>query len=108
MRTLEFNVKGQIIEKDSSCDFGGLVAGTSGYLKAKFNFSSSWDGCTKVVGFYTKNGEELEPCALSPENTCEIPASALKRHEFHIRVYGARHGRLITTRPVIIRQYGGI
>lgn len=108
MRTLSFIVKNQIIERDPSCDFSGLVAGTSGYLDAKFSFSSDWDGCTKVVGFSTKNGKEFAPCVLSNGNTCHIPDEALEYHEFNIKVYGKKKGCKITTRPISIKQYGGI
>jgi hypothetical protein len=108
LRTLCFNVKKQIIERDASCDFSGLVAGTSGYLDAKFSFSADWDGCSKVVGFFSKSGKEFEPCILSNENTCHIPEEALEYHEFEIRVYGKRENCLITTRPITIKQYGGI
>ena len=33
MRTLEFNVNGQILEKSKDCDFENIVAGSKGYLK---------------------------------------------------------------------------
>ena len=108
MRTLVFTVKNQIIQRDISCDFSGLVAGTSGYLKAKFTFSESWNGCAKVVGFFLKNGEELPPCTLSNDNTCVIPTEALKHHEFSIVLYGKNKSYTITTRPITIKQYGGI
>lgn len=108
MRTLVFNVKNQIIQKDHSCDFSGLVAGTTGYLKARFLFSEDWNGCAKVVGFFSKNDEEFPPCVLNEDNTCMIPDEALKYHEFKIRVYGRNNDYTITTRPITIKQYGGI
>jgi hypothetical protein len=84
-----------------------LVAGTSGYLFAKFVFSRDWDGCEKVVGFSTKYGVEFTPQILSADNTCVIPEEALKYHEFKIKVYGKRSGVVITTKPIIVTQYGG-
>ena len=109
MRILSFNVKKQIIERDPSCDFSGLVAGTDGYIDAVFSFSTDWDGCTKVVGFFSKGGEEeFEPCVLTKDNTCHIPKEALAYHEFEIKIYGKKEGCFITTRPIIIKQYGGI
>ena len=107
-RALVFNVKNQTITKDPSCDFSGLVAESSGYLEAKFNFSEDWDGCVKVVGFFAKDGKEFPPCALSKDNICNIPDEAVMYHEFDIRVYGRRNGYFITTRPITIKQYGGI
>ena len=41
MRTLEFEVKRQTLEKKEGSDFSGLVAGTDGYLQAKFLFKGN-------------------------------------------------------------------
>ena len=108
MRTLVFNVKKQIIERAQSCDFSGLVAGTSGYLRAKFLFSDDWDGCAKVAGFFSKDGKEFPPCVLDNNNICNIPEEALQYHEFKIRLYGKRNGYTITTQKIGIKQHGGI
>ena len=108
MRTLVFNVKNQIIQRDNSCDFSGLVAGTTGYLRAKFTFSEDWVGCAKVAGFFLKDGTEFSPCVLDSDNSCIIPEDILKYHEFNIRLYGKKNGYVITTRPISIKQYGGI
>ena len=97
-----------MIEKSSSCDFSGLVAGTSGYLQARFVFSEEWSGFSKVVGFFSKDGVEFPPAVLRKDNTCCIPSEALAHHEFNIVVYGKNRGVLITTRPVTIKQHGGI
>ena len=108
MRTLVFNVKKQIIERDQSCDFSGLVAGTSGYLKAKFLFSAAWDNCAKVAGFFSKDDKEFPPCELDKNNSCMIPEEALKQHEFKIKLYGKRDGYSIMTNSITIKQHGGI
>jgi hypothetical protein len=91
------------LEKDSSCDFSGLVAGTSGYLKAKFVFSKEWNGFVKVAGFLSKDDKEFPPCVLSNENECYIPTEALKYHEFKIVLYGKKNNITITTRPIIVK-----
>ena len=108
MRILSFNVKNQTIEKDPSCDFSGLVAGSKGYLAVRFTFSDDWDRCSKVVGFFAKNGKEFPPCILLEDNVCRVPDGATAYHEFSMKVYGKRNGCVITTRPIVIRQYGGI
>lgn len=108
LRTLVFNVKGQMIEKSMSCDFSGLVAGTDGYLKAKFIFSKEWDGFAKVAQFLSKDDNELPPRIISIDGECDIPKEASERHEFKVRVYGKKNGATITTRPISIKQYGGI
>ncbi len=38
MRILKFIVNKQKIRPDPTCDFSGLIKGTSGYLKASFSF----------------------------------------------------------------------
>jgi hypothetical protein len=103
-----FNVKNQIIQKEPSCDFSGLVAGTSGYLRAKFILSDAWNNCAKVAGFFSKSGEEFTPCVLDEDNSCEIPSEALERHEFMIKLYGRKKDYTITTQPITIKQYGGV
>ena len=105
MKIVVFNVDGQTIRRADPRDL--LVAGTSGYLFAKFVFSKDWDGCEKVAGFSTKHGVEFAPQRLSANNTCMIPEEALKYHEFKIKVYGKRRGVVITTKPIIVTQHGG-
>lgn len=105
MKTVVFNVNGQSIYRDDPLDV--LVAGSCGYLKAKFVFSNDWEGCEKVAGFFSKYGVEFEPQRLSNDNTCIIPEEALEYHEFKLRLYGRKQGVTITTRPITITQYGG-
>lgn len=108
MRTLVFNVKGQTIYPNSLSDIGGLVAGTSGYIKAKFLFSEDWINCAKVVAFHSIDGKELEPKPLDIEGCCYIPSEVLEYHEFDMKVLGKGNGDyIITTRPIRIKQYGG-
>lgn len=107
MRTLKFIVRNQIIEQDPRCDFSGLVPGTEDYLKAEFSFSSEWNGCTKVVAFSSMMGEEYEPQLLQDGKSCIIPAEALERRAFKIRVLGKRDSFRITTDKVIVHQNGG-
>ena len=107
MRTLKFIVNNQIIEQDPRCDFSGLVPGTEDYLKAEFSFSSEWNGCTKVVAFYSMMGDEYEPRLLKDGKSCIIPAEALERRSFKIRVLGKRDKFRITTDKVVVHQNGG-
>lgn len=108
MRTLQFIVKGQEIYPNKQKDISGLVAGTSGYLRAKFSFSQDWNDCVKVCGFSSKSGIEFEPKQLDADNSCIIPKEALEYHEFEIRLYGKNKKYTITTRPIKIKQYGGV
>ena len=107
MRTLQFNVDGQILTPSPECDFKDLVPGTEGYLQAGFSFSSDWDGCAKVVGFWSMMGKEFEPQVLSDEDICIIPADVLKRKEFKMQVLGKREKYTITTNKLTVSQDGG-
>lgn len=107
MRTLKFIVNDQIITEDPNCDFNGLVPGTEGYLKAEFSFSSEWNGTVKVASFYSQMGTEYPPQILEDGRTCIIPAEALKRRVFKVKVLGKRNGLKIETNRVVVRQNGG-
>ena len=58
MRVLKFDANGQKLKKESSCDFSGIVPGTSGYLKASFSFSAEWTGMVKVAEFRKLTSDE--------------------------------------------------
>lgn len=108
MRTLKFIVDQQIVKKDPSCDFSGLIVGTVGYLKAQFVFSKEWNNCVKVVGFYSANGEEYPPQALDETGSCYIPEKALKKQVFKLQVFGKRNGYFILTNKIEVKQDGGL
>lgn len=102
-RTLEFDVKGQRLTRRRSCDFSGIVAGSVGYLRAKFYFSlSEWFGCTKAARFWY-DGHEYA-VLLDKDNSCEIPEEALKGSKFEVSVLGAKAGYRIDTSKVKVKQ----
>lgn len=107
MRTLKFIVDEQIIKKDPNCDFSNIIPGTEGYLQAEFSFSPEWNDCVKVVAFYTTLGRECSPQVLEDGKTCMIPAEALTRKAFLIRVLGKHKNLKLTTNRVIVTQDGG-
>lgn len=107
MRTLKFIVDGQVITPVPECDFGGLVPGTDGYLKAEFSFSPEWQGCNKVAAFYSALGKEYSPLVLKDGRTCVIPTEALKKRVFKIKIFGSNGKTTIQTNKVTIRQNGG-
>lgn len=107
MRTLKFIVNKQIIEKDPSCDFSGLVPGTSGYLRAEFSFSPEWDGCAKVAKFHYKKDEF--PPQIIENGVCMIPVEAAELKAFKISVLGkGKKGYKISSNDVTVFQDGGI
>lgn len=107
MRTLRFIVDKQIIKPDPKCDFTGLIPGTAGYLQAEFIFSSEWRGCNKVAAFYSRLGKEYPPQALDANNSCVIPAEALSKSAFAVRVIGQRNDLRLTTNKTVVCQNGG-
>lgn len=101
MKILDFNVVGQTITRDPLCDFSGLVAGSCGYLRARFHFSNDWTGCKKVAIFSGRG--EPRPVPLV-HNVCEIPAEALTGATVRVRVVGRRPGFALSTETVSFPQ----
>lgn len=90
MRVLEFDVNRQKITKTKGCDFKHLVAGSVGYLKAKFNFSNNgnaWAGCAKAASFWKDDKEYA--VLLDANNCCNIPDEVADGRVFYVSVTGA-------------------
>lgn len=107
MRTLKFIVDKQIITKDPTCDFEGLIPGTAGYLQAEFSFSSEWAGTAKVAAFYSPMGKELTPRILTDGKTCMIPADVTKLGAFQVKVFGQKGDYRIESNKILVKQNGG-
>ena len=101
MRILEFIASGQALKQAPACDFTGIVAGSRGYLRARFQFSREWAGCKKVAVFISKGQEHPVPLEL---NMCEIPAEALTGSAVQVYVAGRRPGYQITTNVAAFPQ----
>ena len=104
MRTLKFNVDDLIITADEACDFTNLVPGSAGYLKAVFSFSPLWDDCVKVASFWSVMGEEFPAQVLDENNSCVIPAEALKNRVFKVQVLGKGNKIRLKTNKVSVEQ----
>lgn len=108
MRTLKFNVDGLSITPNPDCDFSGLVPGSEGYLKAEFIFSQEWTDLTKAAAFFSVLGKEYTPKLLEDGKSCIIPAEALAKRKFKIRVIGqGKDGNKLITNKVTVSQNGG-
>ncbi len=107
MRTLKFIVKDQILERDPSCNFEGLVPGSQKYLKASFSFSPEWDGYTKVAAFYSALGKEYPPQILKDGYSCTIPAEVLKRRIVKVQIIGKKDATVVKTNKIAVEQNGG-
>lgn len=102
-RILEFDIDKQRLTRKRDCDFSGLVAGSVGYLKVKFNFSAEWDGCAKVVDFKTAE-EKPYPVKLDEDNTCKVPPEVLKGDRFYVSVIGGKRDYRIRTNTIRVKQ----
>lgn len=104
MRVLKFIVEGQIIKKDSSCNFDNLVAGTKNYLYASFAFTDEWNGRKKAATFW-KLGREY-PVALYGDGKimCKIPDEVVRKGNFDVGVAGMDGDEFITTDTVTVEQ----
>lgn len=103
MRTLEFKVRGQRLLKKRTCNFAGLVAGSVGYLRAKFEFSEEWNDCSiKIARFWIGEKEYAE--VVDENNTCHIPDQVLASGTFQVSVLGACSDYKIKTNKTTIRQ----
>lgn len=102
-RILEFTVDRQRITRKKGCDFSHIVAGSAGYLKAKFYFAhSEWEGCKKAASFWV-NGEESAEL-LDETDTCLIPTEVLVGDRFSVSVTGVRPEFKIVTNKIKVRQ----
>lgn len=106
MRTLRFIVRDQIIEKDPTCDFSGLVPGSVGYLQAEFIFSPEWKGFAKVATFFSSLGKEYTPAMLKDGRTCIIPFEALQKRTIKIQIIGRKEDMIMKTNKVTVFQSG--
>ena len=106
MRVLRFIVDGQTISQDPACDFSGLVPGTEGYLRAEFQFSSDWEGSTRVASFFSSLGKEYKPQILEKGVSCVIPVEALAKSIFKVQVIGRKGDVKLRTNKVIVYQKG--
>lgn len=103
-RILKFKVKKQQLTRDRSCDFSNIVAGSVGYLRARFYLSSEWDGCKKVASFWAEENGEEYAVFLDENNSCLIPTEALTNGYFYVRVTGAKAGYKLMTNKIGVKQ----
>lgn len=104
MRILEFNVRKQRLIKKQDCSFGGLVAGSVGYLYTEFHFlDSEWVNCpNKIARFWI--GDSEHALRLDDSNRCLIPQEVLTGDKFEVSVLGVAPGYKIETNRISVRQ----
>lgn len=106
MRTLDFVVKDQRLTRDRKCDFSGIVAGSSKYLRARFKFdTNAYDGCIVIASFWSKNDTE-HAAYVDDSGMCTIPTDALQGDSFKVSITGYDSSRQykIKTNRVKVKQ----
>lgn len=104
MRDLNFEVNGQALRKVG--DFSGIVRGTKGYLRCRFEFKDSdWNNLTCLAVFESTGKESA--VLIQKDRTCQVPDEITDDAYFKIRVVGA-HGKTkqIITNKELITQGG--
>ena len=102
-RILEFEVNKQRLTKTRDCDFTNIVAGSIGYLKAKFYFSQNeWRDCRKAASFWIDNEEHV--VLLDEFDICIIPQEVLAQDRFSVSVTGVRSDYRILTNKTKVKQ----
>ncbi len=107
MKTLKLIVEGQMLKLDPTCDLDDLVPGTENYVRLEFSFSSEWKTLQKVAGFYSMLGTEYEPKLLTDGYSCMVPAEALKKRAFKVKIGGVNNETKLITNKLVITQNGG-
>lgn len=103
MRTIEFKVSRQKLT-DISSDRSPIRAGSKGYLRASFVFTSDWDGMTKAVSFFDKY--DNEHAYILHDNVINVPDDVTDGSLFRIQVTGKDGNVLIKTNKLAILQKG--
>ena len=104
MRVLRFDINRQLLKPAQECDFSGIVRGTAGYLYARFDFDSEWNGCKKAASFFAVDGQERAVPIIN--GMCEIPPETLGGRFFEVSIKGVRKDFVITTNRLVVRQEG--
>lgn len=102
MRVLEFVVKQQRLMRKVDCDFSHIVAGSAGYLQAKFYFSPEWSNHKKAASFWMDGKESA--VLLDENDSCIIPTEVLTEKIFEVSVTGANDNDVVPTTKVKVKQ----
>lgn len=101
MKTINFKVNGQRLSLENGLR-GRVLAGTKGYLVAKFTFSEDWDGFQKVAAFYDGDGHEYPRPLVS--NQCMVPDEVTDGVKFKVKVFGKQGNSMVFTDTETVRQ----
>lgn len=102
MRELKFNISGQSIKKDSSCDFKNIVRGSNDYLCLVFSFDSEWEGTTKVIEMFDQNNNSYP--YLINKNQILVSDEVTKGKWFSFCIHGKKGAVKFKTKNTRVMQ----
>lgn len=98
MRELNFAVDGLRLAKKG--DFGGITAGSKGYLRCRFETGGDeWRGAKKIAVF-----NEEYAAALNAQGECSVPDEVTDGKSFKVYLAGQNGRTRMVTNPVLIEQ----
>ena len=97
MKNLKFNVSGDKITPDPTCDFSGLYPRMTEPVRLEFSFSPEWEGGVKVAAFWSVMGREYPPRVIEDDMSCIVPPEALQNEIFKVQILGKHNGKKTST-----------
>lgn len=101
MRSLKYIVHGQSLERDNSCDFSNIVAGSKKYLMLQFSFSKDFDDHRKVACFIKNNSIDYIPII---NNVCFVPDELTEERKIYFYLAIVKGDQKIVTNKISIKQ----
>lgn len=100
MRDLVFRAEGMRLSRVEG--FGGIVAGSSGYLRAVFELSPDYEGCDVIASFYDAAGRNYAAPLVG--GSCAVPSEVTGGRRWKVALVAVADGLRINTNSVIVRQ----
>lgn len=97
MRELNFAVDGLRLVKKG--DFGGITAGSKGYLRCRFEAGGEWSGAKKIAVF-----NEEHAVVLNAQGECSVPDEVTDGKSFKVYLAGQNGRTRMLTNRVLIEQ----
>jgi hypothetical protein len=101
MRTLHFRASGQRLRYEDD-GTPPPVAGSEGYLQARFALGPEWRGMKVAASFFDAHGGEH--AVLLDRRRCMIPSEALAGRVIRVALTGVKEGTKIATNVAIVPQ----
>lgn len=104
MKTLKLQVHDDTLDYTPSFSTNGIYPGIKEPVRLEFDFSESWKSMAKVAAFYSPLGNEYPPRVLDDGKSCIVPAEALEKTSFKVRILSKQ----LRTNKLTVSLKGGI